>query len=197
MHAFIIASRSINNLQFTISKIATEQKAKQITFTLQKIEDARELKKITKFSFNQKTAIVINDIDKSSEEALNAFLKNLEEPNENLIYILTASNLSSVLPTIVSRCQVIKTLNPKSEILNKSQIAKFLNSKLNQKFEMVGKIKEREDAIKFVENLILASNVKVRPSHMENYLKTLKNLKLNGNVSLQLTNLIARMESQK
>lgn len=40
-------------------------------------------------------------------EAQNAFLKTLEEPPERTIIILTAPSIDSLLPTIISRCQII------------------------------------------------------------------------------------------
>lgn len=40
-------------------------------------------------------------------EAQNAFLKTLEEPPERTIVILTAPSIDSLLPTIVSRCQIL------------------------------------------------------------------------------------------
>ena len=39
--------------------------------------------------------------------AANAFLKTLEEPSENVCFILLANNENNVLPTISSRCQII------------------------------------------------------------------------------------------
>ena len=40
-------------------------------------------------------------------EAQNVFLKTLEEPPERTIIILTAPSIDSLLPTIISRCQII------------------------------------------------------------------------------------------
>ncbi len=48
--------------------------------------------------------ILIDGADKMGEAAANALLKTLEEPPANCHFILTASSLSSLLPTIVSRC---------------------------------------------------------------------------------------------
>lgn len=175
MHAFLL----INSDPMEFAK---KQKAKVVPFTLQKIEDARELKKFVKFSFSSKTAIVINDIDDATPEASNAFLKNLEEPNSNLIYILTASNLENVLSTIVSRCQIIKIPNAKYQMLNKN---------INYKDAL--NIKDRDEAIKFIENLIYQDHENQNFKNMEKNLQSLKNLKLNGNVSLQMTNLVVTM----
>jgi DNA polymerase III subunit delta' len=49
---------------------------------------------------------IINDADTMAEGAANALLKTLEEPGRATI-ILIASSLESLLPTLVSRCQLI------------------------------------------------------------------------------------------
>ncbi len=46
-------------------------------------------------------------LSRGSENAANSILKTLEEPPSYAHFILTASSLSSLLPTIISRCQVI------------------------------------------------------------------------------------------
>lgn len=46
---------------------------------------------------------LIKDIDKATVQAQNKILKTLEEPTKSTIFILTASNESKVLPTVVSR----------------------------------------------------------------------------------------------
>lgn len=181
MHAFIILGNSTEYLWRSCISIQRENIKKQIPFILQKIEDTRELKKLVKFSFNEKTAIVIEDIDKVTIEAANAFLKNLEEPNQNLIYILTASNLDNVLPTIISRCEIISVQSTQYTILRQLNYKDALN------------IKDRDEAIKFVEDLIFLDHEKKEYKNMENYLKTIQNLKANGNVSLQMTNLVVTM----
>lgn len=59
---------------------------------------------------------IINNIEKLSEQAVNSILKFIEEPDgENTTGILIAESLERVLPTIVSRCQIInfKDLNYK------------------------------------------------------------------------------------
>ncbi len=183
MHAFLLVGRETINLEEQIAKIAAMQKAKIMPFKLEKIDDCRELNKITKFSFSEKTAIVINNIDSISIEAANAFLKNLEEPIKNITYILTANNLENVLPTIISRCEIIRIQGEASIVQIKLSYKDALN------------IKDREEAIKFMEDLIVQDHQKNEFKNMENYLKTIKNLKANGNVSLQLTNFVVKMSS--
>ena len=50
---------------------------------------------------------IINGADKLEEPAANALLKTLEDPTESSLLILLADNYNSVLPTIISRCQVV------------------------------------------------------------------------------------------
>lgn len=51
---------------------------------------------------------IINDADTMNEESANAFLKTLEEPPERAILFLIAANLDAVMPTIRSRCQLVR-----------------------------------------------------------------------------------------
>lgn len=55
-----------------------------------------------------KTVIIMTGIESMKKEAANAFLKLLEEPSENLMFILTTNNTEALLPTIISRCQHIQ-----------------------------------------------------------------------------------------
>lgn len=50
---------------------------------------------------------VLTDFDRATTSAANALLKMLEEPPAHVILLLTARATSQLLPTIVSRCQVI------------------------------------------------------------------------------------------
>jgi DNA polymerase-3 subunit delta' len=52
--------------------------------------------------------VIIEEAHRLTAEAANAFLKTLEEPGPNSIIILTSSSLGLILPTIFSRCQVIR-----------------------------------------------------------------------------------------
>lgn len=52
--------------------------------------------------------LVIVSADRMRAEAANAFLKTLEEPPPQTLFLLLVDSLAEVLPTIVSRCQVIQ-----------------------------------------------------------------------------------------
>ena len=56
----------------------------------------------------------IYDAERMQPAAANALLKTLEEPTESTVLILVTSSLSEILPTIVSRCSVVR-FHPLSE----------------------------------------------------------------------------------
>ncbi len=55
----------------------------------------------------QKNILILTNVEKMRKETANAFLKLLEEPSDNLMFLLTTDNVESLLPTIISRCQII------------------------------------------------------------------------------------------
>ena len=57
---------------------------------------------------------VINNIDLATVQAQNKLLKVLEEPNKNVFFVINATNLDSVLPTVKSRCKIV-TIEPFSK----------------------------------------------------------------------------------
>ncbi|MDZ4687741.1 MAG: DNA polymerase III subunit delta' [Planctomycetaceae bacterium] len=59
-------------------------------------------------SSGSRKVAIINDADTMNDEAANALLKTLEEPPDGAMLILVASNLDSLLPTIRSRCQLVR-----------------------------------------------------------------------------------------
>jgi len=50
---------------------------------------------------------IIRQMEQATAEAANCLLKTLEEPPAHVILMLTASEAEALLPTIVSRCQVL------------------------------------------------------------------------------------------
>lgn len=54
---------------------------------------------------------IIREADKMRSETANSMLKFLEEPDNDIMAILMTNSFNSLLPTIVSRCQVIRLNN--------------------------------------------------------------------------------------
>jgi len=69
----------------------------------------------------RKRVFIIVAAEEMTEEAQNAFLRLLEEPSQNHILILTASNVAGLLPTVCSRCRSLKFYS-----LTKAQIQDIL-----------------------------------------------------------------------
>ncbi len=101
------------------------------------IEQIRDLiKNINKSSFNQKPRfILIDNTENLNINSVNALLKNLEEPNNNIFFILI-SNQKKIFPTLKSRCLQFKISlnNTKSlDVLSKifeNDIEEYINKDL-------------------------------------------------------------------
>lgn len=199
MHAYLIIGKG-EKVEGEALKIAEEKSSKLISFELKKIEDVRNLNNLTRLSLTSNTTYFIKNINEASEEALNAFLKNLEEPQEGLSYILTTTNESLVLPTIVSRSKVVKMSDNTTET-DSQKMTEFENLSEGKKIEFVDKIKEREVAVNFITEYIEFNQRKLhqegdlirKSKNLKIALTTLKHLKANGNVALQLANFVVNL----
>lgn len=84
------------------------------------------------FSFSapeiKKKVVVISDAHKLNIESQNALLKILEEPSQDLLFILETHSLESLLSTIKSRCWIIN-FPP----LNRDEVYKFFFSQYKDK----------------------------------------------------------------
>ena len=97
-----------------------------------RIEQVRDIEKellLMPFSKTHRVFIV-NEAERMSEEAFNAFLKTLEEPVKDTVIILVASNLAALPQTVVSRAQVIRFYP-----LEQGLVIKHLEEHLNIKHE--------------------------------------------------------------
>lgn len=206
MHAYLLIGQETEKGQVSIIDLARKLHAKIMEFPLLKIGDVRNLNDLIRLSFKEPTLVVCQNIHEAGEEALNAFLKNLEEPQENIYFALTAPSVRKVLPTIVSRCQIIKVVSRQVPTFNNQEIADFLKMTAGQKLSYIDKIKDRVKAIEFAENMVnfvhrsLHENrlkYSVGAKHIRSALKTLSRLKANGNVNLQLSNLVIQISNIK
>lgn len=97
-------------------------------------------------------AVIIEDAHLLTTEAQNALLKVLEEPPAHTIIVLGAQSKESLLPTIISRCQVITLtpdalkLTPKKEEAYREFITNFPTMSIGEKLkkaELLAKDKEK------------------------------------------------------
>lgn len=128
------------------------------------IPEARKIKEI----LNKKTfmggdrLIIIREIEKATPEAANALLKILEEPPVGTYFILTTANANTILPTIVSRCQIISQAKsskpPDSKAIEKTLevIKRIINNPPGGRLVISQNIaKTRETTSQFLDDLIV------------------------------------------
>lgn len=94
--------------------------------TTLKIDQIRKLKEIVRYGPNQAPYLfaIIKDAETLTIEAANSFLKCLEEPPQNTIFILLSNNESAIPLTIRSRCQ--KIIFPDKELTDIHEEAKII-----------------------------------------------------------------------
>ncbi len=61
--------------------------------------------------------VIITNIEKAQDRVINAFLKLLEEPGPHVMFILTTDSLHALLPTLVSRCQLLPCQALEEEVI--------------------------------------------------------------------------------
>lgn len=92
--------------------------------------------------------VVLEDATNLTTEAQNALLKTLEEPPANAVLILGASSDAKFLPTILSRCQVIRVEGIGNRVQGEkytADIEKLIESNIEQRFEYIEELKDREE----------------------------------------------------
>ncbi len=152
-----------------------------------KINSIREIRKSINLARAEhgKKVIVISGADKMNDSAANSLLKTLEEPTPNTVIILTTSNHDKLLPTIISRCQMVrfellreeevrKGLIERDKTLDEQQailISKMANGSFQRAQELTGAdlVSQREEMIDLLRN-ILARSPSVWMKEIEGFL---------------------------
>jgi len=197
MHAYLIVANDQNLVEDEIEKIIKKNKLARLDYSTSKIDEVRQLSSFLKLKLNKPTAVVLQDIQNSTEEALNAFLKNLEEPQANVHFILTTDSTQRILPTILSRCQIIHTR--KKTQPDDRQIAPFFSEESKKRFEMIENIRARQDAVSFLKSCLNYLHIRLTTQkgdlkdltdNISVVQKSLTYIEANGNVNLQLSNML-------
>ena len=81
-----------------------------------KINSVRNLRREAALSSYEggKSVFIISNAEEMNPEASNSLLKTLEEPTSDSVFILTTAKKEQLLPTILSRCQLVQ-FDPLSE----------------------------------------------------------------------------------
>jgi len=176
--AEFLGGKTENNPDFYLIKEETSIKIAQI----------RELKeKISLKPFSAKAiVVVISEADKMTLPAQNSLLKILEEPPVSSRIILTAPGPKTLLPTIISRCQIIHLpteIKVDPQILN-SQFLIFnslLSASPGQKILLAEKYSQnQEQALAFCQNQLLFLRELL---HQKTYKPNLRSRQINRNIT--------------
>lgn len=204
MHAYLLVGGSTQTVAKKVQELAQSLKATIIPQEFKSIAHVRELTKIAMLSKPTPTIYLLENIDSTTHEALNAFLKTLEEPRENTYFLLTASTLHTIIPTIVSRCLIVKLTNDSYEIADtqKEFTNKVLQKDIDWLFQKTLEFKDRDEVIIFLKGVVYALSEKLLENGsikqkiadtIEIVMGCISALSKNGNVKLQTTTMILRL----
>lgn len=88
--------------------------------------------------------VVLESAHNLTMDAQNSLLKTLEEPPTNSTIILGADSDTKILPTVLSRCQIVRIRNKGLRIKDKSyDIGKLVGSSIQERFEFIEKLDEK------------------------------------------------------
>lgn len=98
-----------------------------------------------------KKVYVIKEAEKMNLQTANSILKFLEEPNDNIVAILITNDLNKILPTIVSRCQIIKLKKSEDKNLTLDNFNLLLENTKYASLDIQEKEKILNDICYFIE----------------------------------------------
>lgn len=169
MRSYIIASKNEEKSLAKAQEICKTNKIDNFDITIETFDKAIGIEDIRKLQRNlflkplrgENKALIINAFPGITIESQNALLKVLEEPPLSTFMFLLIENINILLPTIISRCKVIKLEDEKKGINIKEaqEIAERISSDdIGEKLKLAQDFgKSREEAVSFLENAILGT----------------------------------------
>lgn len=102
---------------------------------------------------------ILDEVHMLTNESFNTFLKTLEEPPKHVLFVLATTELHKVLPTVLSRCQIIHLKKPTLHVLVEQIIDVAKQEGKNITTEYAGMIAERangsfRDALVLLDQLL-------------------------------------------
>ena len=101
-----------------------------------------------KSSNNTNQVYIIKESDKMNPSASNSLLKFIEEPEEGIYAILITTDRNQILPTIISRCNLISLSTKKNDNYQEEDIITIANF-LKKNYE------DKENTLPYVKSLFL------------------------------------------
>jgi DNA polymerase-3 subunit delta' len=160
----------------------------------------------TKAIIGNKRVYIINHAERLNASSANSILKFLEEPDNNLVAILLTDNIYSVLPTIRSRCQILRLketqIKKNANYLETLKTIIFKTNEINEENEL--QINKTIDFVNYYEknhlttllylNKIWNDYIKTKEDFLNAYqimllyYKDILNFKLNKNLEIFSSN---------
>lgn len=128
------------------------------------IEDILQMQKklFLKPIKSETKAVIIRDAHVLTHEAQNALLKVLEEPPAHTLVLLATDSKESLLPTILSRCQVIQLEEEQIKLSEKklAELTEFIDTlptlTVGEKLKKAETLaKDKDKAIAWIEKVII------------------------------------------
>ena len=141
------------------------------------VDNIREIREDVQYvSANSKyTVYIIDEVHMLSQGAFNALLKTLEEPPENVIFILATTEAHKVPQTILSRCQRFdfKRIRPEDIILRMKEIAHGEGLKISDDgYELLARLADgsMRDGLSVLERVISSTDEEITADTITNVL---------------------------
>jgi DNA polymerase III delta prime subunit len=165
----ILISPDLTNRQKVIEQELSLNNYKKLHPDVLYIEDGKKLgveqsKKIREFlslrPYQSKSrVVVVESAHNMTHDAQNSLLKTLEEPPEQALILLAANSEHSLLPTILSRCEIVLLGSKESGESKEPEVKQFahdieklISLSLNDRFDYIEKLEDKEVFFKaFVE----------------------------------------------
>ena len=160
------------------------------TLKIAQIRDLQEKASFATTSENPQYFVLLG-IDTATSAAQNALLKLVEEPPPHTQFLLVAKSLSSVLPTIQSRC-VIQEARPEEKNINEDFYQTIINADIPKRIELAEMLKDRSQALQTATQLLETLHIKMeekplQEAHRANLTEILKLIRrLESNCNPQL-----------
>ena len=105
-----LSKAGINYICFDTNPKATDSDSRSLNFKIDDLQKIRDFQN----SKSSERRFIITDRSLRNTVIQNALLKIIEEPTENTFIIIFTKDVSMLLPTILSRCQLMKDLEKSS-----------------------------------------------------------------------------------
>ena len=99
-------SRIGRGLHTDVRIVGLDTEASRVLISIDQVREVQREASLKPFE-GRSRVFIFDGAEHLSEEAANSLLKTLEEPPDQVVLILLASDLGVLLPTLVSRCQVL------------------------------------------------------------------------------------------